>query len=186
MSIDRISCIILAGGQARRMSSLDKGLLNYWGKLLIEHVIDAISPQLDDIVISANRNLEQYKALGYPVYTDGNHDFNGPLAGIISAVPHCRHDWILVLPCDMPSLPADLVSLMKSSAKEASLIVASTTEQRQLIFLFHRSLYDSIADYLSSHQYCVMHWIDSVNHEIALIDNENYLININAPEQLTI
>jgi len=54
------SCIILAGGEGRRVGGNDKGLLPYKNKRLIEHVIERMSPQVTDIVISANRNIETY------------------------------------------------------------------------------------------------------------------------------
>ena len=57
----QFSCIILAGGEGKRADGMDKGLITYNDKPLIEHVIDAVSFQVDDIVISANRNIENYQ-----------------------------------------------------------------------------------------------------------------------------
>ena len=52
-----ISCIILAGGKDKRVSGLDKGLVSYKNRPLIEHVIHTVQNQVDDIIISANRNI---------------------------------------------------------------------------------------------------------------------------------
>ena len=54
----QFSCIILAGGEGKRAGGSDKGLLLYKEKPLIEHVINTIKFQVDDIVISANRNID--------------------------------------------------------------------------------------------------------------------------------
>lgn len=184
MTRQNISCIILAGGQGKRMGGADKGLLQYRGKSLVEHVIQIINPQVDEIVISANRNLDDYMVLGYPVITDGNKNFHGPLAGIASAVPHCKHDWVLVIPCDMPSLPDTLVSTLKQYTVHSRLVAISINDRLQLVFLLHRNLLESINRFLSGNQHTVMQWLDSIDHYTLAMDNENCFYNINKMEQL--
>ena len=184
MTRHKTSCIILAGGQGMRMGGADKGLLQYRGKMLVEHAIQTINPQVNEILISANRSLDEYMALGYPVITDDNNDFHGPLAGIASALPYCKHDWVLVIPCDMPSLPDTLVSSLKQYTAHSRLVVISTNDRLQLVFLLHRDLLDSINQFLSGNQYTVMQWLDSVEHYTLAMDNENCFYNINKLEQL--
>ncbi|MGD8933172.1 MAG: molybdenum cofactor guanylyltransferase MobA [Gammaproteobacteria bacterium] len=184
MSNPDISCIILAGGKGRRMGGADKGLVQFKGRLLIAHVIENIAPQVDDIVISANRNLDQYKKLGYAVYADQSDDFDGPLAGIASTLPHCQHDWVLIIPCDMPSLPANLVASMVKAAASARLVVINAGGKHQLVFLLHRDLLGSIMHYLDSNEHSVMQWVDSVDHQKLDMAINNSFLNINKPEQL--
>lgn len=186
MSDPDISCIILAGGKGRRMGGADKGLLQYKGKHLIEHALESISPQVDDIVISANRNLDQYTALGYQVCTDHTDSYDGPLAGIASSLPHCRHDWALVIPCDMPSLPDGLVVAMMKATFATRLVVINTRGKHQLLFLLHRDLLDSIKHYLAGNQHSVMQWVDSVDHRTIEMAIDTDFLNINNPEQLKI
>jgi len=81
--------VILAGGLARRMNGQDKGLIEYQGKPLIEYILPDFLAQVDHCIISANRNIPQYQAYGYPVYTDEIGDYAGPLAGIATALRHC-------------------------------------------------------------------------------------------------
>ena len=57
MNTHTISCIILAGGESKRMNGNDKGLIDFNGQPLIAHVINALQNQIDDFVISANRNI---------------------------------------------------------------------------------------------------------------------------------
>ena len=82
----KISCIILAGGKGKRVGGVDKGLLEYKNKPLIEHTINALTPQVDDIIISANRNIERYKDYAKKVISDESEDYLGPLAGIDAAL----------------------------------------------------------------------------------------------------
>ena len=79
---DNISCIILAGGEGKRVGGLDKGLVSYKNRPLIEHVIDNVHSQVDDIIISANRNIKKYNQYAAKVLNDSASDYRGPLAGI--------------------------------------------------------------------------------------------------------
>ncbi|MGB5457942.1 MAG: molybdenum cofactor guanylyltransferase MobA [Gammaproteobacteria bacterium] len=180
----KVSCIILAGGKGARMGGADKGLLRYRNKRLIEHVIDRISPQLDDIVISANRHMNEYRRLGYAVVSDHTDKFDGPLAGIASALPHCRHQWVLVIPCDMPELPDNLVETLWRQTKHSSLVCVSSHGKRQLIFLMNSKLLPSINNYLADNQHTVMRWLDAIENHAVVKDNDNDFNNINKAEQL--
>ena len=80
-----ITGIILCGGQARRMSGVDKPLQPLCGKPMVGHVLERLRPQVAHVVISANRNVNEYAALGAPVVADTIADA-GPLAGVLAAV----------------------------------------------------------------------------------------------------
>lgn len=181
---DRPSCIILAGGKGQRMAGSDKGLRRYRDRRLIEHVIARVSPQVDDIIISANRNLEKYHSLGFTVVQDNTDICNGPLAGIQSAMPHCRNPWVLVIPCDMPALPGDLVTTLQQHIGESSLIAVRCNDKIQLVFLMHKRLLDSINNFLDGRQHTVMRWVDTVEPNFVDIDHEDFWHNINTFEQL--
>ena len=55
-----ISAVILAGGQSRRMGGIDKGLIDLNGKPLVQHLIDRIAPQVDEVLISASQSNWRY------------------------------------------------------------------------------------------------------------------------------
>ena len=166
------------------MAGSDKGLRKYRHKRLIEYVIARVSPQVDDIIISANRNLEEYNSLGFTVVQDNTDNYDGPLAGIQSAMPHCRNPWVLVIPCDMPALPGDLVTTLRQHKGESSLIAVRCNDKIQLVFLMHKRLLDSIDNFLDGRQHTVMRWLDTVEPNFVDIDREDYFHNINTFEQL--
>ena len=114
-----ISSIILAGGRATRMSGVDKGLIQLQNQPFIQHVINRIQPQVDEIFINANREIVQYEAFGYDVLQDENQDFAGPLAGILLGLKHAKHELVLSVPCDSPLLPLDLVARLYSGMAES-------------------------------------------------------------------
>ena len=82
----QITAIILAGGQGKRMGGQDKGLINFEHKPLIQYVIEKILPQVEHIIINANRNISAYGAFGYPVISDTMNNYQGPLAGFLAAM----------------------------------------------------------------------------------------------------
>ena len=77
-----ITGIILAGGKSRRMGGVDKGLMDFLGKPMVAHVLQRLTPQVDEVFINANREPERYAVFGQPVVQDDIADFAGPLAGL--------------------------------------------------------------------------------------------------------
>lgn len=59
-----ITGLLLAGGRALRMGGIDKGLIPFQGKPLIEHAINRLGPQVANLVINANRNQTVYSQYG--------------------------------------------------------------------------------------------------------------------------
>lgn len=179
-----ISCIILAGGEGKRVNCADKGLIQFNGQSLIEHVITALQNQVDDIVISANRNLEQYKQFSPTVIPDatGNH---GPLSGIAAALPACKHELVLVVPCDMPYLPNNLLTRLLADFERHDIAIAEINDRLQLVFLMRKSLLNSVQDHVSSRKYKLMQWVKSCSHSI-LNFNEmpDSFKNMNSAQQL--
>lgn len=105
----RITGVILAGGRGRRMGGVDKGLLELRGRPLAAWVAERLAPQVDELLVSANRNGERYAAIGYRVVGDRIPGFAGPLAGLHAALKVAAHQLVATVPCDSPFLPADLV-----------------------------------------------------------------------------
>ena len=174
------SCIILAGGEGSRMHGADKGLIDFHGKSMIEHVINAVIQDAGDIVISANRNLARYRNFGFPVIPDTSAQYAGPLAGILSSIPTCHHDWILVVACDMPLLPSNLVHRLYESRGDFSLIVTEVHGKPQLALLMRRELITSIDAFLQSGRRRLLDWLQSQQHiSVDFSHNAETLRNFN-------
>ncbi|MEM1163582.1 MAG: NTP transferase domain-containing protein, partial [Pseudomonadota bacterium] len=52
--------IILAGGLARRMGGGDKAMLDLAGRPLLAHVIDRLTPQVDEVALNANGDAARF------------------------------------------------------------------------------------------------------------------------------
>lgn len=154
-----VTGLILAGGEGRRVGGADKGLIEYHGKPLVAHVIERFSPQVDRLLISANRNLDTYRAFGYPVVSDAASERHGPMAGIAAGLAVCSTPWLAVVPCDCPALPADLVARLQAGIGTAPLVIAVTSEGTQPTFLLcHRDLRPTIEARLATGEHKLMAW----------------------------
>ena len=82
IATEDITGLILAGGAGRRVEGRDKGLIDWQGKPLVQHVALRLRPQVGQLIISCNRNIETYRELADKTVTDSRRDFQGPLAGL--------------------------------------------------------------------------------------------------------
>jgi molybdopterin-guanine dinucleotide biosynthesis protein A len=183
-----ISGLVLAGGQGRRMGGVDKGLQALRGKPLAAWVIERLEPQVDEILISANQNLERYRAFGHTVLPDRIGGFAGPLAGLERALEAATCELVATAPCDSPFLPHDLVARLRGAllAAEADLAVARTGAQVQPVFcVCRRQLHGHLRDYLAAGGRKIDSWYASLRVvEVAFDDQAQAFSNINTPEEL--
>lgn len=174
------SCIILAGGKGRRVNGRDKGLITYKDKALVKHVIDAITPIVNEIIISANRNIKEYEDYGYQVVPDTNQDFSGPLAGLTAALPYCSNKEVFIVPCDMPLLTTETFSQLSDNIKEKSLCIAEADEKLQPVFLMNKKLQPSIEQSLKNNQPRLMQWAKSQQPCVIHFPANSYFKNFNS------
>lgn len=190
-SLSNITGLILAGGRAQRMGGIDKGLILFNDKPLIESAIARLEPQVDSILINANRNITKYAHYGYPVIMDETPDFSGPLAGFSIGLKHCKTPYLLTSPCDSPLLPTDLAQKMMAEleASDLDLVYASSIEHGKLwaqpVFCLMRSgLRDSLNAFLSKGDLKIDRWFKELKSGTVVFENTNAFANVNTPEEL--
>ncbi|MGN8273902.1 molybdenum cofactor guanylyltransferase MobA [Pseudomonas sp. SMN5] len=117
-SLPSCSILLLAGGRGQRMGGRDKGLLEWQGEPLIAHLHRQTRAMSDDLIVSCNRNRDRYAMYADQLVQDDEGDFPGPLAGIRAGLKVARHPYLLVLPCDVPQIDANLLDGMRRTASE--------------------------------------------------------------------
>jgi molybdopterin-guanine dinucleotide biosynthesis protein A len=154
-----ITGLVLAGGRGNRMGGLDKGLQPWQGVTLAANALARLAPQVGRCLISANRHLDHYRALGVPVCTDSNSRpglesdsraaavvarcpasvdrfsdaFAGPLAGMLAGLRACETDWLACVPCDVPAFPADLVDRLARAVESRRALLAFAASSSALV-----------------------------------------------------
>jgi molybdenum cofactor guanylyltransferase len=192
ISRTEITGLILAGGRAQRMGGIDKGLIPFHHRPLIESAINRLKPQVGSLMINANRNIEQYATYGYPIVSDADSSFSGPLAGFTAGLKACSTQYLVTAPCDSPLLPTHLVELLAAKMAEGSfdLVYASSKDNAgktwaQPVFcLMHISLLKSLEEFISLGDLKIDRWFKELNSSTVVFDSESAFANVNTPEEL--
>ena len=187
-----ITGLILAGGRAQRMGGIDKGLIPFHGKPLIESAIAKLKPQVQTMVINANRNITKYASYGYPVIMDETPDFSGPLAGFSVGLKACKTPYMLTSPCDSPLLPNNLAELLSAEMERGDfqLVYASSKEAEDKVWaqpvfcLMRANLQDSLANFLLKGNLKIDHWFKELRSSTVVFEDPQAFANVNTPEEL--
>lgn len=204
--------LVLAGGRGSRMGGVDKGLTPFLQEPLALHALRRLAPQVGPLLLSANRNLTQYRALGAAfgaaVLSDDRMDdwgdYLGPLAGFLVGLQHCQTPWLLTVPCDCPLFPYDIAARFASVAhqEQADVVMAYSLESgdtpqaqhckhwvRQPTFcLLRTTLQPSLEAYLNGAGRKIGAWVAQQRFALAHFGNAGddplAFYNTNTPEQL--
>jgi molybdopterin-guanine dinucleotide biosynthesis protein A len=183
-----VTGIVLAGGQGRRMGGVDKGLTLLRGKPMVGWAIERFAPQVDEVLINANQNLDAYAAFGYRVIPDAIQGFAGPLAGLHRGLSEAAHELVATVPCDSPFLPLDLVSRLDGAlrANDAELAVARTGEQPHPVFcLCRRTVLANLTSFLENGGRKIDAWYSALKVvEVLFDDQPDAFSNINTQNEL--
>ena len=112
------SCIILCGGQSRRMGQ-DKGSMIIQDKPMIKHILSTLNHHINEVVIVLN---DKNRISKYSEFIDSkDYDYKlticedeiknkGPLPGIMTGLSHITGNYSLILPCDSPYVSAEYIN----------------------------------------------------------------------------
>ncbi len=190
----KVAGVILAGGRARRMNNQDKGLVNFNGCPMVSYAIAALAPVVDCVFINANRNIDQYRQFGWPVISDQTDSFDGPLAGILTAMIHADADAdadvLVVIPCDSPLIKTEHLQklLLTRAEHNADVAVAFDGTRLHPVFLaIKTALQTSLQEYLADGQRKVEVWLAQQNLVRVDFSNETEIFsNINTMTELSV
>ena len=193
-AVQQIAGVILAGGKGSRMGNTAKPLIPLGSKAIIAHIIDTASPQVSQLIISANDNLAAYQALAPIVVEDEQSSYAGPMAGILSAMRWLRAHrpeiaYLACFPGDAPWFPIDIVSQLWRAIEQSKADIAwlQTDGQRQPLFsLWRLSIDEALSEAIKKGMYSPMAFI--CEHNNVLLDLHNcqlgHFVNLNAPSDL--
>jgi molybdopterin-guanine dinucleotide biosynthesis protein A len=187
-----ITGLILAGGRAQRMGGIDKGLVPFMAKPLIEHAITRLTPQAGTILINANRNQDRYAQYGHAVIADQHPDFAGPLAGFAAGLEHCNTEYLLSVPCDSPVFPLNLgerlleemISTQSDLVYASSIDLTGATWTQPVFCLMRRSVQQSLQEFLDQGGRKIDRWFEALPSSTVVFADDAAFANTNTPEEL--
>ena len=182
--LPEVQAAILAGGQSRRMGK-PKLFLDFRGNAFIAHLLLQLQQQVNHVMIAGAPDPRLLADLGVDVLPDAQADL-GPLGGIATALAHARREWLLLVPCDNPLLPANYAARLLHTARERQAPLAYVRKQgreQPLYAIVRRDLRDSLAAYLASGERKVLPWYASVGAVALDWDDAGLAFdNLNTPE----
>lgn len=181
-----ITGVILAGGRSTRMGGEDKGLIVLNQVPLYRYVLDRFSPQVSQVIISANRNQQYYRQSGLTVISDTLPDFPGPLAGMLAGLQAASTEWVVFAPCDVPIFPADLVTrLWQGKQRAAAAFACAGGRDHPAFSLLHRTLIPALENTLARGDRKVMLFFAQINAQRVVFPAEPpAFANLNTPQDL--
>lgn len=181
-----ISAVILAGGNASRLSGIDKGNIEIAENLsIIQHLINQLhNSQVSNVIISANK-AEPYQHLGLEVIPDIRRGI-GPLAGIESGLAYFAQrgfQAVMFIPCDMPNFTsAEISTLANSYLQSSSQIVYAKTDyfnSHPLSAIVDAGLGDDISKAIDLGHRKILDVWDMYDSSPVMFDDESSFVNIN-------
>ena len=186
----KVTGVIQAGGQSTRMGGRAKALLELGGRRIIERVLAALAPAVDDVLVVTN-TPELYAFLDLPMVADVYPD-HGSLGGIYSGLEAAPGHAALTVACDMPFLHPDVVRLVASRAGEGDVVIPRTGTQLETMHAaYGKACLPHIAERLVAGQLKIVDFFARVRVvEIAEADVARFrdprvaFMNVNTPDEL--
>ena len=187
--------IILAGGLARRLGGVDKGLIEIAGRPILARLIERLRPQCAALVLNANGDASRFASFGLPVVADEIEGSAGPLAGVLAGMEHAAAHFpdafdLLSVPADTPFVPADLAARL-AAAREAAgariAVASSAARVHHAVALWPLALAGDLRRALAEGERRVSGFIARYENVTAdwPVEPCDPFFNLNRPEDLT-
>lgn len=180
--------LLLAGGACRRMGGRDKAWLKLDGRPLLWHALQCLAPQVDAVVVAANRHRWACHRLGLATLADPPAWLGrGPLAAIAGALAALSPSRLALAPVDVPDAPRRQVALLAAALDLGAPAAALRCDGRRqpLFALLDGSLAGSAAAAVQRQPLpSVQAWLDEVGAAWVDLPEARALDNINAPQDL--
>jgi molybdopterin-guanine dinucleotide biosynthesis protein A len=175
-----IPAAILAGGAARRMGGVDKAAIVVGGKSILERTLSVLHSHCDPIAL-IGRPSAPAPLIARPDPVAGRE---GPLSGILAALDWAPHPWIMIVPCDTPFLPADLVPRLWAERAGVDLVrTESLGCDHPTVALWRRDLRVPLAEAFSGGTRAIRDFTRTVKSTLVSFDADRYdpFMNLNSP-----
>jgi molybdopterin-guanine dinucleotide biosynthesis protein A len=189
-----IDCIILAGGQSKRMGR-DKAFLPFKNKTFLRNILESLDGFCLRFIIVVNKDFSLYKKevenlKSKVIFVKDIDPYSGPLNGIVSASNYVSTDKIFIGTCDTPILNLDLLKNLYKEIDDFEAVIPEIDGKLQPLNTFYKkdSLKKAEELYIKGKK-SLMSWLDNLNYKTINKEyikkyDENLLTykSINTPE----
>jgi len=186
----RVTGVIQAGGRSTRMGGRPKALMELGGRPIVERVLAAVAPAVDDLLLVTN-TPDLYASLGLPMVADVYPDA-GSLGGIYSGLKAAPGEAAFTVACDMPFLHPAVVRLVVARAGEADVVIPRVGGQLETLHAcYAKSCLPHIEERILAGRLKIVGFFERVRViEIAEAEVARHrdpaivFMNVNTPEEL--
>ena len=197
------SCIILCGGQSRRMGQ-DKGSMIIQNKPMIKHLLSTLNNEINEVIIVLNNKerIDKYKQFieledyDYPItFVEDKIKNKGPLPGIMTGLEKIKSQYALILPCDSPFVTKKYINNIFSEINRdyQAIVPYHETENKlktsePLHSIYNKNIIPEIEDLIKQDSLHIKGLIEKIETKFVLIDNKKILKkefrNLNRPTDI--
>ncbi|HEX2934748.1 MAG TPA: molybdenum cofactor guanylyltransferase [Bacteroidales bacterium] len=175
-----VTGIVLAGGRSSRMGT-DKSLMLLHGKPIISHVIEAIKPLCDQVVISSNKSV--YDFTGCDVWPD-LYPIQAPMIGIYSCLKRSTTDLNIVVSCDIPFVETALFTNLLQNMEGSDIIVpVHDNYVEPLCAIYKKKVVPALQQFIDQQNYRLFEFVEHMPHRRLEINPSTFskriFLNIN-------
>lgn len=184
-----VAAVLLAGGRSRRMGC-DKALLRLGKQPVLQLLATRLRELTDQVFLSAN-DPPAYDFLGLRIIPD-IYTSRGPLAGLHAAMLHTLRPLVLVLACDLPSVPTSLLRHMIECSTGFDIVIPVTSDGclHPVCAVYRRTCQQSIEDSLCAGENRMISLLDDPRLRTRLLQSvdgafsDADLTDLNSPEDV--
>ncbi|WP_405305246.1 molybdenum cofactor guanylyltransferase [Methanobrevibacter sp.] len=197
------SCIILCGGQSRRMGQ-DKGSMIIQDKPMIKHILSTLNHEINEVIVVLNdeKRIAKYKQFinpddyGYTVkFVEDTVKNKGPLPGLMTGLENINSQFALVLPCDSPYVTKEYVNTIFNEINaDCQAVVPYHDDENKLKTseplhsIYNKNIVPEIENLISKDILHIKGLIKKIDAKFVLIDNKKILKkefrNLNRPSDI--
>ena len=197
------SCIILCGGQSRRMGR-DKGSMIIQDKPMIKHILSTLNHEINEVVIVLNNQerIDRYSKFINPTdytytikFVEDEIKNKGPMPGIMTGLSHISGKYALILPCDSPYVSKNYITTIFSQIDEKYQAVVPYHDEENklktsepLHSIYDKSVIPVIENLVSEDVLHIKGLIEKIDTKFVLIDNKKIekkeFRNLNRPTDI--
>ena len=197
------SCIVLCGGQSRRMGR-DKGSMIIQKKPMIKHILSTLNHNINEAVIVLNNQerITKYKEFINPqdysytiTFAEDKIKNKGPMPGIMTGLEKIRSNRALILPCDSPYVSEKYIqTIFKETDEIHQAIVPYHDAENKLKTseplhsIYSKNIIPQISELLENDILHIKGLIEKIDTKFVYIDNEKIekkeFRNLNRPEDI--
>lgn len=197
------SCIILCGGQSRRMGQ-DKGSMIIKDKPMIKHALSTLNHEINEAIIVLNdkERIDEYnkfinpKDYSYKVtFVEDKIKNKGPLSGILTGLENISSQYALILPCDSPYVTKNYINTIFNEINENYQAIVPYHDNddklktsEPLHSIYNKNIIPEIEYLISEDSLHIKGLIKRIETKFVLIDNKKILKkefrNLNRPTDI--